>query len=141
MRALDRLFKLHLIAEQYNVLCASRHCHNIRQAHLTCFVDEKEIQLIYPVFTCEHPRGPADDTFGIRFTGFATGLDEFKPRIFGVEFIVSIAADFDADKIPTSPPGDTGTLLQKIYDCLMAVRSYSDLPTVGEKLVDHSGSR
>ena len=48
MRALDRLFELHLVAEKNEVLRASSHRDRVGQRHLPGFVDEKKIETRLP---------------------------------------------------------------------------------------------
>jgi hypothetical protein len=53
MGTLDWLFKLHLITKENDVFRGARHRDCIRERNLTCLVDEKEIQGIFPFWPAQ----------------------------------------------------------------------------------------
>src|ERR1700683_4563063 len=67
MSALDWLFKLHLIAEQNDILRASGHSNCIRKRYLACFVNKKKIENAYPLRQAEKPCRASDHA--IRISG------------------------------------------------------------------------
>ena len=94
MRTLHRLFELHLITEQDQIIRASRHRDGVGQGHLPGFVDEEKIERAFPLGPGKEPGRSADDSPAIRSLrahcclGRIAGLDWrrticrlFRPRL------------------------------------------------------------
>src|SRR3954453_8508433 len=60
MCALNGLGKLHLVADQYDVLGADPHGENIGEADLSRFVDKEVVKRLIEIGTGEEPRRSGD---------------------------------------------------------------------------------
>src|SRR6188508_2135556 len=71
MRALNRVLELHLVPEQDEIPCATRHRNRIGERHLPRFVDEEIIEGPLPLGTAEQPCGASHDAAFITSTCIA----------------------------------------------------------------------
>jgi hypothetical protein len=45
MNALNRLAKLHLVTDEYDVASRGSHCNDVGNGNLTCFVDKQVVEV------------------------------------------------------------------------------------------------
>ena len=67
MGALDWLFKLHLIAEKNDILCAPGHGDCISERYLACFINEKKVENPFPLRQGKEPCRPTNHA--VRISG------------------------------------------------------------------------
>src|SRR3989344_2411733 len=81
MRTLNRLFQLHLITEQDDILRATRNRNGISKRNLSRFVDKKKVELVFPLGNCKEPRGSTNDTVSICAGSVFAALNKLKTGI------------------------------------------------------------
>src|ERR1039458_828372 len=122
MSTLNRLFELHLIAEENEVLCASSHCNGIRQRHLASFINKEEIERPFPLRQGKQPCSPADDTVRISGACILVRLDVSEGGIICEQQTLMLAPDLDPLERPPIVSRKLAAFNEQIHHGLVAVR-------------------
>src|ERR1051325_10665115 len=110
MSALHRLLQLHLITQQDQILCRTRHCNGVGQTDLSRFINEEKIELITPLGSTEQPRGSTNNAASVQSTRFRSVLNVNQPRVRLEQFIIRIIPDFNSAEFSALATRDYTTL-------------------------------
>src|ERR1700692_4770921 len=138
MGTLHRLFKLHLGGEKNEVLRASSHRYGVGQGDLPGFVDEEEIERIFPLGPGEKPCGARCNARRVVSTRITRGFDVRSTRIGCDQGSSRLTTDVKPAETAATLPRRVAAGSQKIHDCLVAIGGHSDSFTRGEKRSDNT---
>ena len=79
MLPLDRLFQLHLVSKEDEILRASGHCYGVGQRYLASFIDEEEIKRALPLGPGKKPGSSTNNPSLVSIAGCSGTFDESQP--------------------------------------------------------------
>jgi hypothetical protein len=95
MGTLHGLFELHLVAEENEVPCAPGHRHSIGQRDLPGFIDEEEVERVFPLGPGKEPSCSAYDATTVRVVRLCGCFDVPQARIGRKKSRFCLTTDFD----------------------------------------------